>query len=150
MPSNKRLKSVSHSIAHHAVSALSYVHPHLRRACDAIGLPCAHIDLKAEDPCPEVFQGNEPLRLSLGALKGKFQHIVTAEGFTPNDIEAVNLFFYFTPEFPDDYCSICEAEVVSASGKAYRSVVDYYGATRKPNQRLQSDCLKRWRAIGNR
>jgi hypothetical protein len=113
-------------------------------------MPCALIDLKAKDPCPEVFRGNEPLRLSLGSLQEKFQSILTAEGFTLNDIEAVNLFFYFTSEFPDDYCSICEAEVVSVAGKEYRSVVDCIGATRAPNQRLQADCLQRWRASGNR
>jgi hypothetical protein len=28
MPRRKRLRSVCHSIAHHAVSGLSYVHPH--------------------------------------------------------------------------------------------------------------------------
>jgi hypothetical protein len=149
MPSNKRLKSVCHSIAHHAVSSLSYVHPHLRRACNAIGVPCARINLKAIEPCPEVFRHIEPLRLSLSALREKFESILTAEGFTFADIESVDLTFYFTAEFPDDYCSICDAEILSAAGRTYRYVVDHMGDTRAPNNALQSDCLQRWRASGN-
>ena len=150
MPSGKRLNSVCHSIAHHAVSSLSYVHPHLRQACKAIGVPCALINLKAKEPCPKVFGHIELLRLSLAALREKFESILAAEGFTLADIESVDLTFYFTAEFPDDYCSICDAEIISAAGKKYRYVVDYMGNTRAPNNALQSDCLQRWRASGNR
>jgi hypothetical protein len=132
------------------VSSLSYVHPHLRQACRVIGMPCARINLKAKNPCPEAFKYIEPLRLSLSALREKFESILTAEGFTFADIESVDLTFYFTAEFPDDYCSICDAEVVSTAGKNYRYVVDYMGNRRAPNNALQSDCLQRWRASGNR
>ena len=102
MPSHKRLRSVCHSIAHHAVSGLSYVHPHLRRACRAIGVLCVRVNLKSEDPCPEVFLQDGPLHFSLLALRQKFQNILVAEGFTPDDIGSVDLTFYFPPEFPDE------------------------------------------------
>lgn len=150
MPSNKRLNSVCHSIAHHAVSALSYLHPHLRQACNTIGVPCARVSLKEKNPCPEVFRHIEPLQLSILALREKFESILMSEGFTLAEIDSVDLTFYFTPEFPDDYCSICDSEIVSVTGKKYRYVVDYMGITRAPNNALQSDCLQRWRAFGNR
>lgn len=141
MPSHKRLRSVCHSIAHHAVSGLSYVHPHLRQACRAIGAPCVRVELKLEDPCPEVFLKNEPLHLSLLALRQKFKDILVAEGFTFDDIESVNLTFHFTAEFPDDYSSLCDAKVVSRDGTEYRYVVDYFGKTRALNQGLPTNCI---------
>jgi len=149
MPSNKRLNSVCHSIAHHAASGLSFVHPHLRRACRAIGVACAVINLKAKEPCPEVFEYIEPLRLSLSSLRERFESILAAEGFTPADIESADLMFYFTAESPGDYCSICDAVIVSVAGKKYRYVVDYLGNMRAPDNALRSDCLDRWRASGN-
>jgi hypothetical protein len=119
-----------HSMAPHAVSSLSHVHPHLRQACNAIGVSCALINLKAKEQCPEVFRHIELLRLSLSELREKFETIMAAEGLTFTDIESVNPAFYFTAEFPDDYCSIRDVEIRSAAGKKYRYVVDYMGNTR--------------------
>ncbi len=149
MPSCKRMNSVCHSIAHHATSGCSFVHPHLRRACKAIGVACVMVDLKAKEPCPEVFRHIKPLRLSLLSLRERFESILAAEGFTPADVRSADLMFYFTAESPGDYCSICDAEIVSAAGQKYRYVVDYLGNTRTPDNALCSDCLDRWRASGN-
>ncbi len=147
MPSNKRLNSVCHSIAHHAVSALSYIHPHLRQACNSSRMSCALIDLNTNEPCPDVFKHIEPLQLSLSALRKKFITILTAEGFNLSDIKSIYLMFYFTDEFPDDYCSICDAEIMSVNGKKYLYVVDYMGNTREPDNELYSDCIQRWSAL---
>jgi hypothetical protein len=57
MTSIKKLSSVCHNIAHHAVSGLSYVHPHLRQACKGIGIDTITIDLLREQPCPDRFLG---------------------------------------------------------------------------------------------
>lgn len=137
MPSEKRLNSVCHSIAHHAVSGLSYVHPHLRRACNAAGLVSVAIDLGIEEPCPVQFQTIESLRHSLRVLREKFIEILRSEGFGEKDVKEIKLHFEFTREFPDDYCSNCHAYLVSQSGKEFWYAVNYLGDTIAPNKALQ-------------
>ena len=140
MPSRKRLKSVCHGIAHHAVSNLSYLHPNLRQACREIGVHCVRFDLKLEDPCPDIFMQNKLLHRSLLALHHKFKDILIAEGFTLGDIESVSLTFYSTAEFPADRFSLCEAKIVSLAGKEYRYIVDYFGKIQSWNNSPPEDC----------
>ena len=83
MASHKRLKSVVQSIAHHAVSALSFVHPHLGQACEAEGLDSIEIFVCEDEPCPKIFMNIEPLRLALNKLKETFYGLVVTEGFEP-------------------------------------------------------------------
>lgn len=139
MPSIKRLSSVCHSIAHHAVSGLSYVHPHLRQACKAVGIDTITIDLTREQPCPAQFLSIDPLRLSLKALQEKFKGILKSEGFTTNEIDVIELRFEFTEEFPDDYCSNCYARLVSSTGKVYEHAVNYFGETIHSTSALDAD-----------
>lgn len=127
MPSLKRLSSVCHSIAHHAASGLSFIHPHLRRACRDIGIDVLTIDLKSEEPCPERFRTIEPVRLSLGALRKKAEEILASEGFTLHELDGLELLVDFRPSFPDDYCSNCYAMVRHKSGKVFRDGVNYLG-----------------------
>jgi hypothetical protein len=134
MTSIKKLNSVCHNIAHHAVSGLSYVHPHLRQACKAIGIDTITIDLQREQPCPDRFLDIEPLRLSLKALQQKFKEILRAEGFTIDEVGAIELRFEFTVEFADDYCSNCYARLVSNTGKVYEQAVNYFGQTIHPTR----------------
>lgn len=138
MPSEKRLNSVCHNIAHHAVSGLSYIHPHLRRACKAVGLEAIVIDLGTQSPCPAQFQSIEPLRLSLASLRNKFIEILRAEGFSETGVAEVKLLFEFTQEFPDDYCSNCHARIVLRSGKVFRDAVNFMG-----NRITPSDVVSR-------
>ena len=128
MASHKRLKSVVQSIAHHAVSALSFVHPHLGQACEAEGLDSIEIYVSEIEPCPEVFLNIEPLRLALNKLKKTFYVLVVTEGFEPKDIESAKLVFEFDHGLLDHYCSVCTASLVSAS-KTYQCKVNYIGNT---------------------
>src|SRR5436190_19955216 len=98
MPSRKRLKSVCHSIAHHAASDLSFVHPHVMHACRAAGVEQMDINLLETDPCPSQFRDSEPLRLSLRALREKFEGILASEGFSLRDIERAELSFASDPQ----------------------------------------------------
>jgi hypothetical protein len=132
MPSVKRLSSVCQSIAHHAASGLSYVHPHLRRACREAGLDSLVVSLISDDPCPERFRHIEPLRLSLRSLRTRFEEILRAEGFTMADIKAIDLDFQFRQAL-DDYCSICHARLVHRLGKDFSYAVDYRRETTMPN-----------------
>ncbi len=127
MPSRKRLRSVCHSIAHHAVSGLSYVHPHVLRACRSAGLSRMSIQLLESEPCPVLFRGNEPLRLSLHGLKEKLEHILATEGFAMSDIAGAELTFEPDPAQKDDHCSICRALLVPLIGEPVESIVNYMG-----------------------
>jgi hypothetical protein len=128
MPSIKRLRSVCHSIAHHAVSSVSFIHPHLRKACKAIGIESVSIYLLEEQPCPERFLNIEPLRLALLSLRDRFQEILVSGGFAILDIEAIDLKFEFPKEYPDDYCSNCNARLASKkSGQVFEYAVNYMG-----------------------
>jgi len=86
MPSEKRLISVCHNIAHQAASGLSFVHPHALAACLKSGAESITADLLASEPCPECFRGIDPLRLSLKALRAKFESILSTEGFSSTDL----------------------------------------------------------------
>jgi hypothetical protein len=142
MASEKRLSSVCHSIAHHAVSGLSYIHPHLRRACKDAGISSIVIDLKQSDPCPERFREIKPLKLSLAALQKTYERILGAEGFAPSAIDKMTLLFEFTDECRDDYCSNCHAVLVSESGKIIRHSVNYIGQSIAPSNASDAVSLR--------
>ena len=127
MPSKKRLNSVCHSIAHHAVSGLSYIHPHILRTCRDAGISKLSISLLDAEPCPPGFIEVQPLRLSLTALKNKFESILASEGFSIADISKVTLTFSPDINMGDDYCSICHATLTSNTGQTYEHIIDCLG-----------------------
>ncbi|MBX3658788.1 MAG: hypothetical protein KF740_10170 [Ramlibacter sp.] len=137
MPSIKRLSSVCHSAAHHAVSALSYVHPHLGQACNAAGLESSAVDLLAEDIYPSSLPRVEPLALALTGLKARFGEILASEGFAPSDLHRAALHFEFAPGLPDYFCRRCSAVVEATNGKSFMHAVDGLGASVMPNPSLQ-------------
>ena len=139
MASEKRLSSVCHSIAHHAVSRRSYIHPHLRQACRAVGESSVLIDLCSTNPCPAHLPTNQPLQNALLSVKNRFLQILQSEGFSAIDIQEASLFFEFTREFPDDCCSNCHASLVSATGKQFTHAVNYLGASIAPNPSIKRD-----------
>ena len=128
MASHKRLKSVVQSIAHHSVGALSFVHPHLGKACEEVGISSIEVHISKSEPCPRIFINDEPLRLALNALRETFYGLVVTEGFEQKDIESAKLVFEFKHGQLDHYCSDCTASLVSAS-KTYQSKVNYLGNT---------------------
>jgi hypothetical protein len=139
MASQKRLSSVCHSIAHHAVSALSFIHPHLRQACRSNREKVAVIDLLADEPCPLAFLEIAPLRLALNTLKHRFVDILITEGFGLVDIKSAWAIFEFKDDYPDDFCSNCHAFLKSAEGKEFKHAVNYLGNSIVPNESLVPD-----------
>lgn len=128
MPSKKRYKSITHSIAHHAVSGLSFVHPHLGKACEEVNAKDVAIDLLAEEPCPNEFIHLKPLRLSLTTLKNTFIELLEKEGFSVQDVKEAVLTFSFYPHL-DHYCSRCFAHLVSTDGDVFEQTVNFTGKT---------------------
>jgi hypothetical protein len=130
MPSQKRLNSICRSIAHHAVSGISYIHPHMLQACRAAGQPHMTVSLLESEPCPESFRGIEPLRLSLRALRKRFEEILAAEGFSVADLAEASLTFSPDPQFSDDYCTVCHSRLTSHTGRSYEHTIDCLGQPR--------------------
>lgn len=76
MPSAKRLRSVTHSTAHHSVSGLCYVHPHLGLVCKERGYRGIAVNLLAPGFNPELKDISRELMLSTSALREFFRGVV--------------------------------------------------------------------------
>jgi len=126
MPSKKRLRSACQSTAHHAASGLSFVHPHVVRACRAAQIDHLEVGLLDREPCPPQFCGIEPLRRALEALKEKFEGILSSEGWSPADLVAARLWFSPVPG-KDDYCTSVRLVLTPAAGEEIECAVDHLG-----------------------
>ena len=127
MAKYKRLNSVSHSMAHHAVSALSYLHPHLGEACEKTKINTVKVNLLSENVYPNNLKKISELELSLNALKETFVRILQSEGFDMSIIKDAALTFYFSLERKDNYCSICNSKIIDKDDKVYEYTVDCMG-----------------------
>ena len=123
MSSQRALAGVTHDIAHHAGSGLSYVHPHLYQACKSAGVREATVDLFENAPYPPGVPQIEPLRLSLAALRDKFFAILSANGFTATDVAAITLRFQFPLLGADGYTCQVAARLQSSRGHLFTAVV---------------------------
>ncbi|MDB6058965.1 MAG: hypothetical protein JWO95_2809 [Verrucomicrobiales bacterium] len=94
MPSNKLLNGVTHDIAHHALSGLSWLHPHLTQNRKRAGLAELTLDLLSESPLPANVPDYQPLRLASQALHRTFIGIVESVGFTVANIASARLTFH--------------------------------------------------------
>ena len=126
----KRLRSVGHSIAHHATSGLSWVHPHVLHACAARDLRALEVNLLDDEPCPRICLDIEPLKVSLRGLKAKLSEILATEGMTLGDLTQASLMFIRAPEARDDYSTICRAQLTGHNGRTIDVAVDFMGNTR--------------------
>ena len=79
MPSTKRLRSVTHSTAHHSVSGLCYVHPHLGAVCKEHGYREMSVNLLAPEFNPELKEISKELELSTNALREFFNGVLESE-----------------------------------------------------------------------
>ncbi len=132
MPSLKRLSSVCHSLAHHAASSLSYVHPHLGEATEKAGKSAVEVDVLATRVVPEGLGAAKPLELSLSALKQRFLTILASEHFEPSGLAAARLFFEFREDFSDYWPTRVSAVVQSLSGRPHIHAVNLMGDSVSP------------------
>jgi hypothetical protein len=127
MPRRKRLRSVCHSTAHHAVSGVSFVHPHVLQACGEAGVRSMEIDLLQSEPCPAQYLPNELLRLSLRSLKERFESILSSEGFRSEDLSAASLTFSRAAGHLDQYCTVCRIVLTPMDGEPVECTVNHFG-----------------------
>ena len=124
MPSANRLRSVAHSIAHHSVSGLCYLHPHLGQACKESGSDRFEIDLRGRSSISEFERTSSAINGAAIALREKFAGILQSENMTLSDLsEAFARFHFNRVRWP----SSCHVRVVSNAGRAIDVAVDQMG-----------------------
>ena len=111
MISTKRLRSVAQSTAHHAVSGLCYLHPHLGDRCRKNGTTWECVLLIGENVVAPSNDG--PISLATDALRGKFDEILQSEGGQQSDISTAVAFFEFNR---GSWPSACAVKISTESG----------------------------------
>ena len=119
MPSRKHLNGAAYDIMHHAVSGLSYLHPHIAQTCRAAGLPALTLDLMRPSPLPPDISAEEPCVLATQTLHRTFVTLLQKIGFTLDDISSATLTFSAPRSSDDDYTLACRSELVTTDGKRY-------------------------------
>jgi len=125
MPTQNRLNSVCYSIAHHANSGLSFIHPHIGKALKDMGRSSMTISLLDSDPCPVELKENKPLGVALASLKTKFDQILSSEGYSSVDLTQVDMTFSLDEGMDDPYCTFCRTKIISSAGKTFDHRVDF-------------------------
>ena len=120
----KRLRSVVHSTAQHAVSGLCCVHPHLGKACAASRIQSVSIDLIRAGFEPKLVEVTKELKLSCEALRGKFRGILLSEAL---DLAAL-LTASATFQFRGSHWPIgCHVATTTLDGTNVSATVDIAG-----------------------
>jgi hypothetical protein len=95
MPSTKRLRSVIHSTAHHSVSGLCYVHPHLGSFCKEHGYREISVNLLAPEFNLELKEISRELQLSTNGLREFFNGVLESERINISDLASAEAIFFF-------------------------------------------------------
>lgn len=119
MASRKHLNAVAHDIAHHAVSGLSFLHPHLGQACRRAKTLEVTLELTRGEPLPSDFPTSEPLLNAARSLYKTFCEILAKKGFGLKDVRSAELRFQFGPQREDDYSCSCRSRLVTSDGREY-------------------------------
>lgn len=125
MASTKRLRSVTHSIAHHAISGLCYVHPHLGEHCKAAGLDQIGVDLLVDRFDPPVSKPTPEIVGSVAALRQRFVELLDAEGLERADLARAVIVFIFSRS--DRWPAGCHIEVEKQAGVVVQDMLDFAG-----------------------
>lgn len=126
MTSIKRLRSVIQSTAHHAVSGLCYVHPHLGEECKKSGIKKISVNLVTSDFDPELAYITKELELSTNALREKFSELLAVENIESLEIKSAYVSFGF---LRGRWPTSCYIEAVTTEGKKTEVAVDSSGKT---------------------
>lgn len=119
MASQKHLSAVAHDIAHHAVSGISWLHPHLGEACRRAKRDEVVLEVSRSDPLPEDFPATEPLKLASRELHRTFRTILEKKGFEACDVKIAKLRFTFSLERKDDYSSTCFSHLIASDDREF-------------------------------
>ncbi len=121
----KRCKSVIHSTAHHAVSALSWLHPELGEICTKASVRNFQYNLLNSTTYPSELELSKGKYLALSTLSDTFLKIAKSESIERDDLKSAVITFGFKS---DTWPYFCEISVESICGKTLSVRVDSMGA----------------------
>lgn len=124
MPSQRSLAGISHDIAHHAGSSMSWLHPHLYKACVVAGVREATIDLMEPVSYPDGLPLVRPLHFALAALREKFLSLLTANGLGLADLRSAHLRVQFPLLGADGYACQIHSRLESSRGRTFTARID--------------------------
>jgi hypothetical protein len=116
MPRIRDLKGVAHDLVDHAMSGLSFLHPHVGNYAREVGIDVFTIDLLdgATFPSSKVPQ---PLQLALESLRSWFQPLLASYGFRLEDLASAKLAFGAFGSTP--YVCAARASITTSSGREF-------------------------------
>ena len=120
----KRGRSVIHSLAHHGVSALSWLHPRLSEECNKSGVTEVSFDLIDALITTKEFNGSKETLLAYNALKETFDQIMAAEKIDLSFIESASITFGFNRKSWPYFC-ICT--MTGKDSKKIKVKLDWLG-----------------------
>lgn len=126
MTSTKRLKSVIQSTAHHAISGLCYIHPHLGEVCNKLGIKSIRINLMKPGFDVELPSVSKALKLSTDALRERYTALLTVENIQASEIKSTYATFFF---LHDEWPVSCYIKVITIEGKKADVAVELSGKT---------------------
>ena len=95
------MNGVTHDIAHHAQSGLSWLYPHLGEACRDAGVLVTSVDLVEAEPYPRGLHHKQPLALAFVAMRQTLAAMLQKHGFDFNDLTSARLEFTFPTGYGD-------------------------------------------------
>jgi len=95
MTSIKRLRSVVQSTAHHGISGLCYVHPHLGIACKDAGYLDMPVNLINRGYGRHLSSETKELALSTTALREFFADLLAREKLDVAGLKTADIIFFF-------------------------------------------------------
>ena len=124
MPSTKRLRSVTHSTAHHSVSGLCYVHPHLGAVCKEQSYREISVNLLTHGFKPEPKNISREPELSTNALREFFSGVLESEKVSMAELNSAEAIFFF---HNGCWPSAAVVRVITNENKKIESCVDSSG-----------------------
>ena len=120
----KRARSVIHSLAHHGVSALSWLHPRLGEECYSSGLSEVTFDLINVKISTVNFKASKETLCAFDNLRETFEKILKAEIMDLSVIQAANITFGFKN---DNWPYFCVCELTGSDSKLIQVKLDWCG-----------------------
>jgi hypothetical protein len=125
--SPKSLLGVAHDIAEHAQSGLSFLYPHLCRACQEAGVRTTSLSLLEDDPYPATLRQHEPLALAFVGVRLRFLQILASYGYSSADVASIQLSFTFPVTWEDGSIYAVVAAITTPSGRVFEKTLKYDG-----------------------
>jgi len=126
MQSTKRLRSVTQSTAHHSVSGLCYVHPHLGNVCKKMNSREIAVNLLDQGFVPVLNEISRELQLSTNALRDFFAALLKSENIDIEELASAEAIFQFDK---GRWPSASVVRVITGDSKTIEYSVDAAGNT---------------------